>query len=163
VLCFTAEEVWQARYPSEDGSVHLLDWPEVPASNLDAAFAQRWVDIRGMRAAVNETIEPARRDKVIRSSLEADVHIQTLDTELTQNLSGIQLAEILISSDVTVGPEGRPDWIEAVYTQDTRNRTAITTAHRTSHHKCGRCWRHLPEVDEDGSLCARCEGVVAHA
>jgi len=31
---------------------------------------------------------------------------------------------------------------------------------RTEHLKCGRCWRHLPEVAEDGALCARCEGVV---
>ena len=26
--------------------------------------------------------------------------------------------------------------------------------------KCGRCWRLLPEVEEDGGLCARCEGVL---
>jgi isoleucyl-tRNA synthetase len=32
---------------------------------------------------------------------------------------------------------------------------------RTSHHKCGRCWRHLPDVSEDGALCGRCDGVVA--
>jgi isoleucyl-tRNA synthetase len=31
---------------------------------------------------------------------------------------------------------------------------------KTTHHKCGRCWRHLPEVSEDGALCGRCEGVV---
>jgi isoleucyl-tRNA synthetase len=30
----------------------------------------------------------------------------------------------------------------------------------TTHHKCGRCWRHLPEVTEDGTLCGRCEDVV---
>jgi isoleucyl-tRNA synthetase len=30
----------------------------------------------------------------------------------------------------------------------------------TNNHKCGRCWRHLPEVREDGTLCARCEDVV---
>ena len=29
VLVFTAEEVWATRYP-DDGSVHLLEWPEVP-------------------------------------------------------------------------------------------------------------------------------------
>ena len=28
VMVFTAEEVWQSRYP-EGGSVHLLEWPEV--------------------------------------------------------------------------------------------------------------------------------------
>ena len=31
----------------------------------------------------------------------------------------------------------------------------------TTHHKCGRCWRHLPEVTEDGALCSRCDHVVA--
>ena len=32
---------------------------------------------------------------------------------------------------------------------------------RTDYHKCGRCWRHLPDVAEDGALCGRCEDVVA--
>ena len=31
---------------------------------------------------------------------------------------------------------------------------------RTERDKCGRCWRHLPEVSEDGALCARCDEVV---
>jgi isoleucyl-tRNA synthetase len=31
---------------------------------------------------------------------------------------------------------------------------------KTKKHKCGRCWRLLPEVAEDGGLCARCEDVV---
>ena len=31
---------------------------------------------------------------------------------------------------------------------------------KTENHKCGRCWRHLPEVAEDGALCARCDEVV---
>ena len=29
LLCFTAEEAWLARYPSEDGSVHLELFPDV--------------------------------------------------------------------------------------------------------------------------------------
>ena len=28
-------------------------------------------------------------------------------------------------------------------------------------HKCGRCWRLLPEVPEDGALCRRCDNAVA--
>jgi isoleucyl-tRNA synthetase len=31
---------------------------------------------------------------------------------------------------------------------------------RTDYLKCGRCWRHLPEVPEEGGLCGRCEEVV---
>jgi isoleucyl-tRNA synthetase len=31
---------------------------------------------------------------------------------------------------------------------------------KTANHKCGRCWRHLPDVTEDGGLDARCAEVV---
>jgi isoleucyl-tRNA synthetase len=31
---------------------------------------------------------------------------------------------------------------------------------KTTNQKCGRCWRHLPEVEKDGDLCARCGDVV---
>jgi isoleucyl-tRNA synthetase len=30
----------------------------------------------------------------------------------------------------------------------------------TGNHKCGRCWRYLPEVEENGELCDRCEEYV---
>ncbi len=34
------------------------------------------------------------------------------------------------------------------------------TVTRTDYHKCGRCWRLLPEVAEDDGLCGRCMDVV---
>ena len=30
----------------------------------------------------------------------------------------------------------------------------------TNHAKCGRCWRHQPEVKEEGDLCDRCAEVL---
>ncbi|MFZ5795716.1 MAG: class I tRNA ligase family protein, partial [Pseudomonadota bacterium] len=133
VLCFTAEEVWQDRFPSEDGSVHLLEWPEVPAvADVDAAH---WVAVRALRTQVTEAIEPLRREKIVRSSLEAEVVVPEA------MLSPAALAELFIVAKVTTG--------EAI------------TVSRTDFHKCGRCWRHLPEVAVDGDLCDRCAGVVA--
>ena len=44
--------------------------------------------------------------------------------------------------------------------QVTRAQGEGVTVTRTHHHKCGRCWRCLPEVTEDGALCARCDEVV---
>ena len=78
VLCFTAEEVWQARYPSEDGSVHLLEWPELPAMPGDAPLGTRWQEVRALRVQVTEAIEPLRREKTVRSSLEAEVVVPAL-------------------------------------------------------------------------------------
>ena len=130
VLVFTAEEVWAARYP-EAGSVHLLEWPEVPEVEVDALIS-KWTAIRDQRMLANEQIEPLRREKVIGSSLEAEC-IYPGDP------GDVDMAEILIVAAVHRGP---------------------TEVRKTENHKCGRCWRHLPEVSEDGALCGRCETVV---
>ncbi|NCU12041.1 MAG: isoleucine--tRNA ligase [Sphingomonadaceae bacterium] len=130
VLVFTAEEVWGTRYP-DGGSVHLLEWPAVPAAEVDLA---KWGGLRASRTMVNEQIEPMRREKVIGSSLEAAV-------TFTGDAGDTDLAELFIVSSVTKG--------EAL------------TVTRTTHNKCGRCWRHLPDVAEDGALCSRCDQVVA--
>jgi isoleucyl-tRNA synthetase len=128
VLVFTSEEVWGTRFP-DAGSVHLLEWPELPAAEADDA---RWAELRMLRTQVTERIEPLRRDKILGSSLEAEVTVPAQgDPEL--------LAELFISSTVHLG-----DWKVV----------------KTANHKCGRCWRHLPEVKGDGDLCARCDGVV---
>ncbi len=141
VLCFTTEEVWQTRYPDEGGSVHLLEWPEIDSDWRDEALGAKWALIRATRENVTESIEPLRREKVIRSSLEAkilypDSQIDLLGTGLSD------LAEIYIVSEVA---QAQGETIEVT---------------KADYLKCGRCWRLLPEVDEDGGLCARCEGVV---
>jgi isoleucyl-tRNA synthetase len=131
VLVFTSEEVWQTRFPDED-SVHFSDWPEAPAV-LDAALAEKWASIRASRMVATEQIEPMRREKIVGSSLEV---------EYTHSgaFGDVDLAEIFIVSAVHQG-----DSAGAV---------------KTTNHKCGRCWRHLPEVVDDGALCDRCDTVV---
>src|SRR3546814_1694445 len=69
---FTAEEVWQSRFPSEEGSVHFLEWPEVDAKWKADTLDAKWSAIRSAREEVTEAIEPLRREKTIRSSLEAE-------------------------------------------------------------------------------------------
>jgi isoleucyl-tRNA synthetase len=130
VLVFTTEEVWGTRYP-DAGSVHLLEWPEVPPVQADES---KWAELRALRSTVTEAIEPLRRDKVIGSSLEAEVILPDLPA------SADFLAELFITS--------------AVHQGDTLKIT------ETGNHKCGRCWRYLPEVEEDGELCDRCEEYV---
>ncbi|MGN6356149.1 MAG: isoleucine--tRNA ligase [Novosphingobium sp.] len=133
VLVFTSEEVWGTRYP-DGGSVHLLEWPELPAAS-DDALAARWETLRALRAQVLEAIEPLRREKVLGSGLEAEVAVPAAAPEG-------DLAELFITATVRRGQgEG-------------------VSVSRTDQHKCGRCWRHLPEVEHDGELCARCDEVV---
>jgi len=137
VLVFTAEEVWLSRYP-EGESVHLLEWPEVPAVEAPAA---RWQALRALRDAVNEAIEPLRRNKVIGSSLAAAVEVPA--AAVPEGVSEAELAELFITATVT---RGHGDEVKVRPTSD---------------HKCARCWRHLPEVAEDGALCRRCTDALA--
>ncbi|HET9459895.1 MAG TPA: class I tRNA ligase family protein, partial [Sphingomicrobium sp.] len=128
VLVFTTEEVWGTRFP-EGGSVHLLEWPEIPPVDADD---EKWAKLRNLRSLVTERIEPLRRDKIIGSSLEAEVTVPgTADPEL--------LAELFITSTVREG-----EW----------------AVMKTENNKCGRCWRYLPEVTDDGALCGRCREYV---
>ncbi|WP_340265051.1 isoleucine--tRNA ligase [Sphingobium mellinum] len=137
IIPFTAEEVWQSRFSNPEESVHFLEWPDVDTAWLDQGLDDKWTQIRNQRDQVNEAIEPLRREKIIRSSLEADV---TMGEQVPSD--GVNFAEIAIVARIETGAgEGisvKPsDW-----------------------HKCGRCWRLLPEVEEDGTLCNRCEQVL---
>jgi isoleucyl-tRNA synthetase len=140
VLVFTAEEVWTSRFP-EGGSVHLLEIDQAPDAWADADLAAKWDALRSLRDSVNEAIEPLRRDKTIRSSLEAEVTVPA--AAVPEGVSDEALAELFITATVTRGQgEG-------------------VTVTKTAHHKCGRCWRLLPDVAEDGALCGRCNTAAA--
>jgi len=140
ILCFTAEEVWGTRYP-DAASVHLLEWPEVEGLWIDEGLAQNWEQLRALRLAVSAAIEPMRKAKELGSSLQAKVAIGSPQRPAA---TPSELAELFIVSDVQL---------------ETTDSTQVVV-HVTDWHKCGRCWRHLPEVKEDGDLCDRCEAVV---
>ncbi|GHH14067.1 isoleucine--tRNA ligase [Sphingomonas glacialis] len=163
VLCFTAEETWQARFPSEDGSVHLLEWPEVAENALGEDLSGKWSTVRGARSHVNEVLEKLRAGKEIRSSLEAEVRIWPAKRENLEPLRSMDLAEIFIAAKVSIfESDGYPVLPNPdVAGSEWGYGGGVVEAERTTFHKCGRCWRLLPEVEEDGDLCDRCEAVVA--
>ncbi len=90
---------------------------------------------------MTEAIEPLRRDKVVRSGLEAEVVVPA--ALVPAGFSDADLAELFITAAVT---RGDGDAVSVRKTDDA---------------KCGRCWRLLPEVTEDGALCDRCTEAVA--
>ena len=71
LMCFTAEEAWLARYPSETASVHVETFPKLPASWRDDALAEEWEQIKRVRRVVTGALEIERANKRIGSSLEA--------------------------------------------------------------------------------------------
>ena len=159
VLVFTAEEVWGTRFP-DAVSVHLLEWPEVDAGWLSPELGDRWIDLRALRLKISAEVEPLRREKLVGSSLEVDVRAIGYNLVKAKWLSAIDVAELAIIADFQIDLPG--DW--ELHSEDAHERVqnvamAIEVS-RTENHKCGRCWRHLPEVTEDGALCGRCDTVL---
>ncbi|MCZ8150364.1 MAG: isoleucine--tRNA ligase [Roseomonas sp.] len=149
VLVFTAEEAWLARFPDGD-SVHLQDWPVLPATWRDDALAAKWDKIRERRRAVTTLLEEKRRTKLIGSSLEAKVGLWSRNEDPI--LPGSVWEEVLIVSEVKIGN----------YVGLPRDEVEVFPAPGI---KCDRCWRVLPEVGEPSrpkhpTLCRRCEAVV---
>ena len=116
-------------------------------------LVRNWDRLRAVRAEVTEAIEPYRREKTIRSSLEAEVAVRTKDARLADLLAAKDIDELaelfIVSVAATTG-----------FTDDAVDDVTQVTVTRTQNHKCGRCWRHLPEVTTDGALCNRCETVL---
>jgi isoleucyl-tRNA synthetase len=178
VLVFTAEEVWASRYPDAE-SVHLLEWPILPSlrhsreggNPSPETFSQpddpvmdprlrggdelveKWTRLRSLREGVLAHLETLRREKVIGSSLEGSLQLtlrQDSDVALVQSLD---FDEICIACEIAVETNSSvPEHVDMV----------LIGATKTTHHKCGRCWRHLPEVSEDGALCGRCDDVISN-
>ncbi|MDB5689899.1 MAG: Isoleucyl-tRNA synthetase [Sphingomonas bacterium] len=159
ILCFTAEEVWGTRYP-DAGSIHLQTWPAIDPAWSDEALWAKWQRLRTVRGAVTAAIEPLRRDKYIGSSLETEVTLTCYDPADMALLDSVDFAEVAIvaaACPVAGDPQARAELgeVSAISIAD----VAVEPI-KTSFEKCGRCWRHLPEVTEEGALCARCEDVV---
>ena len=142
ILCFTTEEVWGTRYPGRRLGPPARMARDRRRPGATRRSAAKWDVIRATRERVTEAIEPLRRDKVIGSSLEARIALSRSGTR----------------------PHRRDPCRARRNLHRVRSGAGRGRGHRRergpSYLKCGRCWRHLPEVAEDGGLCARCEEVV---
>jgi isoleucyl-tRNA synthetase len=147
ILAFTAEEAWSYRPANvfEDAqSVHLREFPAVPAGWQNNVLAAKWKIVSLVRKKVFEAIEPLRASKELGSSLEAKPVVY-VSTEEAQALQGVDLAEVCITSQavVEIGSPSRVD------------------VEKAEGGKCARCWQVLPEVDVSQCVCNRCEAAAS--
>jgi isoleucyl-tRNA synthetase len=152
MLCFTAEEAWQSRFPGT-GSVHLEPFPAIPPAWHDDALAKVWNEIRRVRRVVTGALEIERANKRIGSSLEAApvVHIAdpTLLGLIAAELAGARgeagLAEVAITSELTVAADEGP---AAAFRLDDVPGVAVEFRPARGS-KCARSWKILPTVGSD--------------
>jgi isoleucyl-tRNA synthetase len=101
VLVFTTEESWSAR-DAAHGSIHLEQFPAIPAAWRDDQLAKTWETIRMLRLAVTGAIEIARAEKLIGSSLEAAPRVYLSNPEHLKALEEVDFAEVCITSDIAI-------------------------------------------------------------
>ena len=142
VLCFTTEEVWQARFGPSDDSVHLQTFITLPNDWQDAALADKWNQIRTVRRVVTGALEVERRDKRIGSSLEAAPIVYVADAALQAAIAGQNMADICITSQIEVRHGAAP---AAAFTLDDVAGVGVVSA-LAEGQKCQRSWKILPEV-----------------
>ncbi len=145
ILCFTAEEVWLARFGDNAASVHLQTFPEVPGAWRDDALAEKWRKIRLVRRVVTGALEIERVQKRIGSSLEAAPVIHVADGKLRAALDGIDMAEICITSAAQVVAGEGP---QASFRLEDVAGVAVEPK-RAEGKKCARSWKISPLVGED--------------
>jgi isoleucyl-tRNA synthetase len=145
LICFTAEEAWLARYPSDAGSVHLQPFPEIPAIWRNEALAEKWLKIRRVRSTVTGALEIERANKRIGSSLEAAPRLYVGDQELLQALQGVDLAEVCITSDIEIIADKPP--ADAFVLADVAGVGVVPR--RAEGKKCARSWRVTKDVGSD--------------
>jgi len=145
IICFTAEEAWLARNPSEDGSVHLQVFPKIPKAWRDDGLAEKWEQIKRVRRVVTGALEVERAAKRIGSSLEAAPEIYIADEDLLDGLDGIDMAEVAITSAAQVVPSEPP---VGAFTLPEVPGVGVVPR-RAEGRKCARSWRIVPDVGSD--------------
>lgn len=159
VLSFTAEEIWRALFAQFDGklevdSVHLNLFPEAHPEWQDDKLGQRWEQLLEVRVAAQAALEEQRREKVIGSSLEANVEIKSNSEKymFLQNYEA-DLSAIFIVSQVKLTQVNnlphKPDFLVMVS--------------KSTSKKCERCWNYREAVgqnEQHPTLCDRCVEAV---
>jgi isoleucyl-tRNA synthetase len=144
MLPFTTEEAWLSLKP-DAVSVHLEQFPHVPAEWLDPELAEKWKKIRTVRKVVTGALEIERREKRIGSSLEAAPVVHVADPELFAALEGQDFSEICITSDIRIVADAGP--ADAFRLDDVAD--VSVEAKAAEGRKCARSWRITADVGSD--------------
>ena len=146
ILPFTMEEAWGHRHPGAE-SIHLELFPEICPEWRDDALAAKWAKVRDVRRVVTGALELERAGKRIGSSLEAAPLVHVTDAGLLAALDGVDLAEVAITSALTIATTDGP--AEAFRLSDVAGVAVVPV--KAEGRKCARSWRIVPDV---GSVAA---------
>ena len=147
ILVFTAEEIWQSHdlFKKQSKSVFLC--PKKSLNKIESSISDDdWKVIFAVKDSVNQNIEKARADSVIKGSLDAKIKI-SCSSEIYGALKKIdnELKFVFIASEV-----------ELIEDSNTKLSIDITNYDQK---KCIRCWNKCESIgshEDDPEICSRC-------
>ena len=149
ILSFTTEEIFQILNPGKNSSIHLENFPKIPANWKNEKLNAKWEKLKIIRSVVNAGIEVKRSSKDIGSSLEADIEVY-LGEEYLNLVKDINLSEYFITSKASAKSMINNDKIFKL--NDISDVGVVVE--KAKGEKCSRCWKIL------GNLCERCSSVI---
>lgn len=160
ILAFTSEEIWSflPHTETEDAcSVLLSDMPTAIDLPDDPEFLKKWENISYLRELAQKALEQKRTDKVIGSSLEAEliVYPQKESFDFWNSVTSI-LSEVCLVSNILVSQTGEGE------TKADDGSISISVK-KAETQKCERCWSYRETVgssDKHPTLCKRCVEVL---
>ncbi len=162
ILAFTTEEAWMTRYGAEHS---VLDEPAeaLPQAWQNPDLSSRWQKILQVREVVTGALEIERREKRIRSSLEAAPDVYIHDPDLLAAFEGLSAADIFITSAATLHHAPPPDG--SFVLPHIAGVGVVPT--KAEGEKCVRSWKVLPidqmVQDPDGQWLTRRDWDAAQA
>ncbi|MFI5356969.1 MAG: isoleucine--tRNA ligase [Opitutales bacterium] len=158
VLCFTTDEAWSYATTGHEfaaDSIHLQDWPVVPADWIDADTEADLAALLKVRALVNEHLEPARQRGRIGKALDAAITLAVPGEDPLRRVLEKHrdfLPELFIVSQVTLTAAGAPASLSV----------EVQPCAALGHTRCPRCWRWVPALTAgaQGEVCPRCTAAL---
>ena len=151
-LSFTCEEAWKAK--GNTSSIHLEDFLKASQDFKNNDIANKWNIIKNIRKVITGAIEKKRAEKLIGSSLEANVIIYVKE-DLKKKIEEINFDEIAITSSFQlVDYKNKKDYFALEEIDD-----VAVTVEKTDGQKCERCWKYT-DILQDKQICQRCEEAI---
>ncbi|WP_370931790.1 isoleucine--tRNA ligase [Bartonella sp. DGB1] len=144
ILPFTMEEAWRSRYPNAE-SIHLELFVNFEDDVYNDELVKKWQKIKNVRRVVTGALELERMQKNIGSSLEAKPIVYLTDENLFNLLKNIDFAEVVITSDIELTMDKKPD---SAFILDDNHDIAVVVE-KAKGKKCSRSWRYTEDVGLD--------------
>jgi isoleucyl-tRNA synthetase len=125
ILSFTTEEIYQLILKNNK-SIHLEKFLKFPKKFENIELNEKWVEYVKIRDLCNVSIEEKRAAKEIGSSLEATLIIE-LDKKSLELIKGVDLAELCITSSVTI--------------KESKDQNIQVETKKAEGNKCPVCWK----------------------